>query len=47
MTPKDYSASWGYDSTSREQQTNDYSSYPGELYPSSGGSHEYLAYHGK
>ena len=38
MTPEDNSASQGYDSTSRDQQINDYSSYtapgnPGELYP--------------
>ena len=45
LTSEDYSASWGYDSTS----TNDYSSYtssgnPSELYPSFGGSLESYAY---
>ena len=50
LTPEDYSASWGYDSTPRrERQTNDYSSYtsfgnPSELYPSFGGSLESYAY---
>ena len=48
LNPEDYSASWGYDSTSREYQRNDYSSFtspgnPGKLYPSGGYAQSYAS----